>query len=230
MKKLQVNLTQKQVENIALTAYAKALTAINEAMLSLMSLDPNIDEVEAESTIGGILFNALKLCGNQSSAGYGERGVRMGANIIKEDLIKEFEFAPEPEPAPEPQSQPEPAPQPEPEPQAEPEPFDLETELNKVAEQNSLQIEDIKLAFNNCQSEIEEIVYPALESAPTKFKRFLGTTKILLKREYFLASFLPSSEIKTLLGRLGAESYSCDEKIDLDAIKILFKQFREKMN
>jgi len=236
MKKLQTKLTQRQLEEIALTAYAKALSAIHEAMVSLMALDENIDEVEAESSIGGILFNAIKFCGNQVSAGYGERGVKMGANIIKEDIAKEFEFAPEPEPQPEPQPLPEPQPEavPQPQPKTEPEPFDLEVELSKIAQENCLEIETVKLAFEakSRQNEIVDIINSELENAPTTFKRFAGQTKIISKATEFLSFFVEEEE-KGKINKGGADSYSAKDGItysDLQKIKGLFKQFREKMN
>jgi hypothetical protein len=236
MKKLQVNLTQKQLEQIALTAYAKALSAINEAMITLMSLDENIDEVEAESTIAGILFNAIKFCGNQVSAGYSEQGVSMGAKAIKADIIKQFEFAPEPEPQPEPQPEPEPepAPQPEPQPEPEPEPFNLDAELNKISGETSLQFDILKLAFeaDNRQDEIIDILNSELQSAPTTFKRFAGQTKIISKEAEFLAFFI-KEKTKQRINKNGADSYSAENGITYDQlqkIQLLFKQFREKMN
>ena len=234
MKKLQVKLTQKQLEEIAISAYAKALTAINEAMVSLMALDENIDEVEAESSLGNILFNALKLCGNQMNAGYGERGVKMGANIIKEDISKEFEFAPEPVSTPEPE--PEPAPQPEPQPEPAPEPFNLEAELSKIAQENCLEIETVKLAFEakSRQNEIVDIVNEELKKAPIEFKRFSGDTKIISRKADFLALFLDSSA-KEKINKGGADSYGAASGngvtySQIENIKTLFKQFREKMN
>ena len=231
--KVQVNLTQKQLESIALTAYAKALSAIHEAMQTIQILDENIDEVEAEG-LANILFNGLKLCGNQLSAGYAERGVKMGANMIREDISKEFEFLPEPEPVSTPEPEPEPAPQPEPQPEPEPEPFDLEAELNKIAEESGLELDVVKMAFNSKerQSEIVNIINSELKNAPTTFKRFAGQTKIISKATEFLSFFLEEGE-KAKINKGGADSYAAEKGItysQIKEIKTLFKQFREKMN
>jgi hypothetical protein len=234
MKKLQTKLTQKQLEEIALNAYAKALSAIHEAMITLMSLDEGIDEVEAESSMGGIIFNAIKFCGNQVSAGYAEQGVSMGAKAIKADIVKEFEFAPEPEPQsqPEPQPTPEPAPEPAPQPEPQPEPFDLKAELNKIAKATGLELETIKLAFeaDNRQEEIINIVNSEIEIAPIKFRMFRGWTKIISKPSEFLSFFINE---KGRIDKKGADSYVAEDRITYDKIqeiKNLFKQFREKMN
>lgn len=90
--KTQINLSQEQVQAIAIRAYAQAISAINHAISETVSLDDEADFSEIELVLGDVIFQGLKTCGNQLNAGEPELGVKMGAAVINAALEREFEF------------------------------------------------------------------------------------------------------------------------------------------
>ena len=89
----QINISKEQFQKICISAYAQAISAINEAVIEITESDSQADFSEIEIQVGDILFNALKVCGVELSKGEPEKGVERGYKTLLKEIETKFQLA-----------------------------------------------------------------------------------------------------------------------------------------